>query len=76
MSKHYFFIGIGGIGMGAIASLLLDKGARVSGSDLRDGRMVQQLRDKGAKISIGHDAGNVCDVDVVIYSSAIKEDNP
>ena len=48
MSKHYHLIGIGGIGMGTLASLLLDQGHAVSGSDLKDNEMILGLRKKGA----------------------------
>ncbi len=76
MSNQYHFIGIGGIGMGAIASLLLSKGHRVSGSDVQENKITQRLRKEGALIHIGHTAENVEGANVVIYSSAIKKDNP
>lgn len=74
--RHYHFIGIGGIGMSGIAQLLLAQGRGVSGSDVKDSAMTRQLRQKGARVFIGHDAGNVAGADVVVYSSAVKEDNP
>ncbi|PIQ87357.1 MAG: UDP-N-acetylmuramate--L-alanine ligase, partial [Candidatus Omnitrophica bacterium CG11_big_fil_rev_8_21_14_0_20_43_6] len=58
MSKYYHFIGIGGIGMSGIAQLLLDSGSKVSGSDLRENRITQQLASRGAKIFLGHSAQN------------------
>lgn len=73
---HYHFIGIGGMGMGKLASLLLSKGESISGSDITDNRMVESLRDQGARIFIGHDAKNIQNAEYVIYSSAIKENNP
>jgi UDP-N-acetylmuramate--alanine ligase len=76
MKQHYHFIGIGGIGMGAIASLLLAKGAHVSGSDLKENQMTKSLQDQGAKIFFGHDGAHVEGSDYVIYSSAVKFDNP
>jgi UDP-N-acetylmuramate--alanine ligase len=76
MDKHYYFIGIGGIGMSGIAQLLLKCGARVSGSDLKAGRATRELEAMGAKIFIGHRPENVTGVDMVVYSSAVKEDNP
>lgn len=76
MKKHYHLIGIGGIGMSGIAQLLLARGYTVSGSDLKDNRVTQGLEKKGARIFIGHNAGNVEGSDVVVYSSAIREDNP
>ncbi|MBU4251430.1 MAG: UDP-N-acetylmuramate--L-alanine ligase [Candidatus Omnitrophica bacterium] len=75
MKKYYHFIGIGGIGMSGIAHLLLKNGFRVSGSDLKENRMTQQLASEGAKIFLGHHARNITVQDVVVYSSAIGEDN-
>ncbi len=70
------FVGIGGIGMSGIAEVLINLGYTVQGSDTADNANVKRLRDKGAKISIGHDAKNVNGADVVVVSSAIKPDNP
>lgn len=75
MTKHYHLIGIGGIGMGTIASLLLDKGYKVSGSDVKENSMVHHLLNKGATITIGHNSENIAEADTVVYSSAIKESN-
>ena len=75
-SSHYHFIGIGGIGMGTLASLLLAKGQKVSGSDLKDNEWTAQLRKNGAHIAIGHHATNVQNPDYVVYSSAIRITNP
>lgn len=70
-------IGIGGIGMSGIAQLFLAQGMRVSGSDLKHSRLIEKLKALGAEIFIGHSHANVKqDVDVVIYSSAIKQTNP
>lgn len=74
--KHYHLIGIGGIGVGTLASLLLAKGHKVSGSDIKDNELTMQLRKKGATISIGHHASNVQNPDYVVYSSAIRMTNP
>jgi UDP-N-acetylmuramate--alanine ligase len=76
MIERYHFIGIGGIGMSGIAQLLLSRGQIVSGSDVKDSAITQGLIRQGAKICIGHRAENVGDVDYVVYSSAIKDDNP
>ena len=76
MAKHYFFIGIGGIGMSGIAHLMLKKGFKVSGSDLKENTIIKGLKELGAKVFIGHDARNIAGVDIVVYSSAIKSDNP
>jgi len=76
MKKYYHFIGIGGIGMSGIAHLLLKSGFMVSGSDLKESRITDELKRLGAKISIGHNTSNITKQDVVVYSSAIKSDNP
>lgn len=70
------FIGIGGVGMCGIAEVLLNQGYQVSGSDLRVSANTEQLKQMGARICIGHAAENVQQSDVVVISSAVKEDNP
>ncbi|MBF0490243.1 MAG: UDP-N-acetylmuramate--L-alanine ligase [Candidatus Omnitrophica bacterium] len=75
-SKHYHLIGIGGIGMGTLASLLLAKGHKVSGSDLKENELTAQLRKSGAVISLGHHAGHIQNCDYVVHSSAIRMTNP
>ena len=70
------FVGIGGIGMSGIAEVLINLGYTVQGSDASDNANVKRLRDKGAKIAIGHEAENVEGAEVVVVSSAIKRDNP
>lgn len=73
---RYHFIGIGGIGVGTLASLMIDKGHQVSGSDLKDSAMTATLREKGATVMIGHSGQNVQDADYVVYSSAVSAENP
>ncbi len=68
-------VGIGGAGMSAIATVLLERGYRVSGSDQRESPSTQALRNRAAQVWIGHRAENVGEVDIVVVSSAIKEDN-
>jgi UDP-N-acetylmuramate--alanine ligase len=70
------FVGIGGVGMGGIAEVLLNLGYRVSGSDLRENAVTRRLSGQGARIWIGHDAAHVADCDVVVVSSAVRKDNP
>ncbi len=70
------FVGIGGIGMSGIAEVLHNLGYEVQGSDQNDGANVQRLRKKGIKVHIGHRAENLENVEVVVASSAIKQDNP
>jgi UDP-N-acetylmuramate--alanine ligase len=70
------FIGIGGISMSALAQILLDDGCTVSGSDMRASHITDQLEKHGAKITIGHNSENITDQDLVVYTAAVKEDNP
>jgi UDP-N-acetylmuramate--alanine ligase len=69
-------VGIGGIGMSGIAELLLNLGYRISGSDVRASDITRRLESLGARIFIGHDPAHVEGADVVVLSSAIREDNP
>ncbi len=75
-SKHYHFIGIGGMGMGNLALLMLAKGYTVSGSDQKEGELTRRLRQNGATVFIGHDVRHIEGADYVVYSSAVKADNP
>lgn len=70
------FIGIGGSGMSGIAELLLNLGYHVSGSDLKEGAVVQRLRGLGGTVFIGHGASNIEGVHVVVRSTAVQDDNP
>ena len=75
--KKIHFIGIGGIGMSGIAEILLDQGFGVTGSDKQLSEITERLEKLGAKIYEGHSPEHIePDVDVVVYSSAIKMDNP
>ncbi|MFA5118866.1 MAG: UDP-N-acetylmuramate--L-alanine ligase [Candidatus Omnitrophota bacterium] len=76
LQKQYHLIGIGGIGMSAIAHLLLSRGIKVSGSDCKVSKTTDALKKSGAEIFIGHSPGNIDGAERIIYSSAIKEDNP
>lgn len=69
-------IGIGGIGLSAIAEILLDRGYTVTGSDMKESDITSHLAQKGARIFIGHRAENVDHADLVVYSAAIGHDNP
>lgn len=75
-NKVIHFIGIGGCGMSAIARVLLLKGYKVSGSDLKESPVTVRLRDLGATIYIGHEPSNLRLADVVVVSSAISAKNP
>jgi len=69
-------IGIGGVGMGGIAEVLLNLGYHVQGSDLRESQVTRRLQKMGAHIYIGHQAENIRGADVVVVSSAIDKGNP
>jgi UDP-N-acetylmuramate--alanine ligase len=70
------FVGIGGIGMSGIASIMKTFGYEVTGSDAKDGPNIERLRGQGIWVSIGHKAENVANAGVVVISSAIKNGNP
>jgi UDP-N-acetylmuramate--alanine ligase len=73
--RHCHVVGIGGPGMSAIALLLHKSGHTVSGSDLYESDVIEQLRKEGVSVSIGHDASLVQGKDVVLYSTAIPLSN-
>lgn len=70
------FVGIGGVGMGGIAEVLINLGYDVSGSDISENAVTQRLSQLGADISYGHAAENLRECDVVVVSTAVKKDNP
>jgi UDP-N-acetylmuramate--alanine ligase len=72
----FHIIGIGGIGMSAIAEILLAKGYSVQGSDQKDSANVRRLRAKGVRVFIGHDAVNLVGARQVVISTAVKQTNP
>ncbi|HVK64168.1 MAG TPA: UDP-N-acetylmuramate--L-alanine ligase [Polyangium sp.] len=74
--RHIHFVGIGGVGMSGLAEILRSLEFDVSGSDVKSGSTTQRLASLGVRIDIGHRAENVRGVDVVVYSSAIRADNP
>lgn len=74
--SKFHFIGIGGIGMCGLAELLHNMGAQVTGSDLSKNAQVERLQKLGIKVHVGHDKSHVAAPDVVVYSSAVKPDNP
>jgi len=76
--KKVHLIGIGGIGISAVAKLLLNMDKKVTGSDLNDSDIIETLKSLGAEIQIGkHKASNISnDIDLVIYTDAAPETNP
>ncbi|MEE0511456.1 MAG: UDP-N-acetylmuramate--L-alanine ligase [Peptococcaceae bacterium] len=74
--NHVHFIGIGGIGMSAVAEVMLERGYTISGSDLNESDQVQMLRSRGATIYVPQRAENITDdIDLVVRSTAIRESN-
>ena len=74
--RQIHMVGIGGAGMSGIAEVLLNLGYDISGSDMSDSAVVKHLRSLGARIAVGHAAENVGNVQVLVKSTAIPEDNP
>ena len=70
------FVGIGGAGLSGIARIMLDRGMTVSGSDAQDSPTLAGLRDRGARVAVGHRAEHVAHADTVVVSTAVREDNP
>ena len=75
-AKHIHFVGIGGIGMSGIAELLINLGYSVSGSDLKETAVTRRLAGLGGSVFKGHGRDNVKGADVVVYSSAVGDNNP
>lgn len=74
--RRIHMVGIGGAGMSGIAEVLLNQGYEVSGSDMSDSAVVRHLRELGAHVAVGHAAENVGDVQVLVKSTAINDENP
>jgi UDP-N-acetylmuramate--alanine ligase len=74
--KQIHFVGIGGSGMSGIAEVLANIGYDITGSDLAQNAMTERLASLGAKVYKGHAASNIEGADVVVTSSAVKDDNP
>lgn len=76
--NNIHFIGLGGVGMSGIALVAASRGYTVSGSDLKESKILHKLDKAGVKVFIGHDAGHIAETepDIVVVSSAIRETNP
>jgi UDP-N-acetylmuramate--alanine ligase len=74
--KTFHFVGVGGIGMSAIARVLRARGEAVSGSDVKNTGLIDELRREGVVVTIGHHPDNVRDAHTVVVSSAIDRRNP
>ena len=75
-SRQIHFIGVGGCGMSAIAKILFQLGYQISGSDQKESSNTIRLKDLGVKVFIGQDASHLREADLVVFSSAVRPDNP
>jgi UDP-N-acetylmuramate--alanine ligase len=73
--KSIHFVGIGGIGLSALAKYLKKEGYRISGSDLRETKITKKLQSEGIEVCTPHCPSSIKEQDLVIYSAAIKDDN-
>ena len=74
-TKYIHFIGIGGIGMSGMAELLFCLGYKITGSDIKSSERISHLSSIGINVFIGHNKKNIIGTEVVVFSSAIKQDN-
>lgn len=74
--KKIHFVGIGGISMSGLAEILLDQGYKISGSDIKASSISDRLISKGVKFYLGHSGDNIENPELVIYTAAVKKDNP
>lgn len=74
--KNIHMIGIGGVSMSGIAAILKNWGFYVTGSDSSDSENVRALQEKGFYVTVGHNLEAVAKADIVVYSAAIKQDDP
>lgn len=74
--KTIHFVGIGGSGMCPLAEILLSKGYTITGSDCNESDTLERIKTYGITVHMGHKAENVVGADLVVYSAAIKQDNP
>lgn len=74
--RHIHFIGIGGISMSGLAEILIERGYLISGSDLKLSALTRRLEEKGAVIHQGHSGQNINGADLIVYTAAVKDDNP
>jgi UDP-N-acetylmuramate--alanine ligase len=74
--RHIHFIGIGGISMSGLAEILLSLGYKVSGSDIRESSLTKKLEQLGAVVIPHHSKENIHNADLVVYTAAVKENNP
>ncbi len=70
------FVGIGGVSMSALASIMKLRGKTVTGSDMSESAAVRSLMAEGIEVSIGHSADNIKDAELVVYTAAVSRENP
>ena len=75
MESSIHFVGIGGIGLSALARYLKKQGYEISGSDIRETKITKELRDEGIEVTIGHKKEAIKNQDILIYSAVVSEDN-
>ena len=74
--RHIHFVGIDGISMSALAAIMLKRGWKVSGSDLKQSSLTKKLVKEGATFYLGHSEDNVKGANLIVYTAAVKPDNP
>lgn len=74
--KRIHFVGIGGSGMCPLAEILYHEGYEITGSDMNESDTLERIRSYGIKVTMGHFAENVNGADMVVYTAAVKSDNP
>ena len=74
--RNIHMIGIGGVSMSGIAAILKNFGFNITGSDATDSETLHSLQEKGIKVTVGHNLEDIANADVVVYSAAIKQDDP
>ncbi len=74
--KRIHFIGIGGSGMCPIAEILMSEGFKISGSDMNEGETLDKMKGYGIPVYMGHAAENIKGAELVVYSAAVKPENP
>ena len=75
-AKHIFFVGVGGVSMASLARHAQASGKKVSGSDKIESDATRALWEEGVRVFIGHNAENIAGCDLVVYTSAVGDDNP
>ena len=74
--KRIHFIGIGGSGMCPLAEILRGEGYELSGSDMNEGETLDRIKSYGIPVYMGHNEENIKGAELVVYSAAVKENNP